>query len=365
MSSRASRSAAALPQLHAASSDFDFLVGGGKLGALIGSYNWSATPLGALESWPQSLRTATTILLRSPVPIALLWGPDGIMIYNDAYAVFGAGRHPALLGSPVLEGWPEVADFNAEVMRVGLSGGTLSYRDRHLVLHRHGHAEDVWLNLDYSPVLDESARPAGVLAIVVETTERVVGERRLRTLREIALRMSPATSVQAVFEAAAEVMATANPADLPCVLLYRLQTAGHLRLVGHYGARPRESARSVDMTGPDGGLASLFTQLRADELTEIPAKLLLEPYTGDGAAIHRLALLPITSGDSLIGVIAVGIGRGKKAIRTGQLNFMNSSRWWPRRFPRGQQPHSHWKRSTGGLPLWPSWTAPRPHSFRT
>ncbi|HEY2591547.1 MAG TPA: PAS domain S-box protein [Steroidobacteraceae bacterium] len=157
-----------------------FLAGGGELGALIRAFDWAATPLGPPERWPQSLKTATAILLRSPVPIVLLWGPQGTMIYNDAYAVFGGGRHPYLLGSPVLEGWPEVSDFNAHVMQVGLSGGTLAYRNQHLVLYRSGKAEDVWMNLDYSPVLDESGRPGGVLAIVVETTERVIGERRLR-----------------------------------------------------------------------------------------------------------------------------------------------------------------------------------------
>ena len=114
----------------------------------------------------------------------MLWGPDGIMIYNDAYSVFAGGRHPQLLGSPVLAGWPEVADFNRRVMEVGLSGGTLSFRDEHLVLHRNRVPEDVWLNLDYSPIRDETGKPAGVLAIVVETTQRVFAERQVRELNE-------------------------------------------------------------------------------------------------------------------------------------------------------------------------------------
>lgn len=160
--------------------DADFLCGGGELGQLIRAHDWLRTPLGPLESWPQSLKTATAILLRSPIPLVLLWGADGIMIYNDAYAGFAGARHPRLLGSKVLEGWPEVTDFNSNVMRVGLAGGTLAYRDLHLVLHRNGRGEDVWLNLDYSPVLDEDGSPAGVLAIVFETTERVVAEAQAR-----------------------------------------------------------------------------------------------------------------------------------------------------------------------------------------
>ncbi|WP_415837142.1 PAS domain S-box protein [Sphingomonas sp. IC4-52] len=142
--------------------------------------DWSATSLGPISAWPPSLRTATSILLRSPVPIVMLWGEEGIMLYNDSYSLFAGGNHPQLLGSRVREGWLEVADFNDHVMKVGLAGGTLRYRDQELTLYRNGVAEPVWMDLDYSPVLDESGRPGGVLCILNETTERVLGERRLR-----------------------------------------------------------------------------------------------------------------------------------------------------------------------------------------
>src|SRR5271168_3247299 len=156
-----------------------FAAGGGKMGARLREHDWSITPLGPLATWPQTLRTTVGLVLHSVVPIVLLWGEDGIMIYNDAYSVFAGGRHPLLFGSKVREGWPEVADFNDNVMKVGLSGGTLSYRDQELTLHREGFPEQVWMNLDYSPVLGENGRPAGVLAIVVETTQRVLTERAL------------------------------------------------------------------------------------------------------------------------------------------------------------------------------------------
>ncbi len=157
-----------------------FPTGGGELGDLIRGFDWAATSLGPIAGWPQSLKTTTNMLLLSPVPIVLLWGNDGIMIYNDAYSVFAGSRHPQLLGSKVREGWAEVADFNDNVMKVGLAGGTLAYKDQELTLFRHGRPEQVWMNLDYSPVLDESGRPAGVMAIVVDTTERVLTDRRLR-----------------------------------------------------------------------------------------------------------------------------------------------------------------------------------------
>lgn len=151
----------------------------GQMSRLIAAHDWSAS-LGPIGRWPASLRTTVSLMLYSPVPMVLLWGEDGIMIYNDAYSRFAGGRHPKLLGSRVREGWPEVADFNDNVMRVGLAGGTLAYQDQELQLARRGQLESVWMNLDYSPVFDESGRPGGVIAVVVETTERVRTEAALR-----------------------------------------------------------------------------------------------------------------------------------------------------------------------------------------
>lgn len=159
---------------------FAFLGHTGPAARLVRDFDWGRTPLGRVETWPQSLKTATALLIQSPVPIVMLWGEEGVMIYNDAYSVFAGHRHPALFGSNVREGWPEVADFSDNVMKVGLAGGILAYQDQELTLHRKGYPEQVWMNLDYSPVLDESGKPAGVIAIVIETTDRVLAERRNR-----------------------------------------------------------------------------------------------------------------------------------------------------------------------------------------
>jgi signal transduction histidine kinase/ActR/RegA family two-component response regulator len=170
---------------------FAFLRWEGEMARLIRDHDWSKS-LGPIADWPSSLKTTVGLLIRSPVPLVLLWGEDGIMIYNDAYSVFAGGRHPSLLGSKVREGWPEVADFNDNVMRVGLAGGTLAYKDQELTLYRTGAPEQVWMNLDYSPVIDESGQPGGVIAIVVETTPKVKAdlalresERRLRFLDDL------------------------------------------------------------------------------------------------------------------------------------------------------------------------------------
>ncbi|WP_434650665.1 ATP-binding protein [Pseudomonas sp. D1-2] len=149
----------------------------GEMARRIRAYDWRRTELGAIEHWSASLRSAVQLMLASPLPMVMLWGRQGYMIYNDAYAEFAGGRHPYLLGSAVELGWPEVAEFNRHVLDVCLGGGTLSYRNKELVLLRDGKPEDVWLDLYYSPVPDDDHSPAGVLAIVVETTELVLSER--------------------------------------------------------------------------------------------------------------------------------------------------------------------------------------------
>jgi PAS domain S-box-containing protein len=158
-----------------------FLRSNSVLAGLIRNFDWAGTALGPIESWPQSLRTIVAMIIHSQVPMVLLWGERGYMIYNDAYSQFAGERHPQLLGSEVRDGWPEVADFNDHIMKAGLSGGTLAYRDQELTLYRSGKPEQVWMNLDYSPVIDETGEPAGVIAIVVETTQRVLADRRNET----------------------------------------------------------------------------------------------------------------------------------------------------------------------------------------
>lgn len=152
----------------------------GEMGRLIRDYDWSRTKLGPIGSWPQSLKTAVELALGTPVPVVLLFGEDGILIYNDGYRVFAGMRHPQILGMPVLQAWPEVADYNQLVMDTCLAGGTLSPREKLMVLNRHGLMEDVWLDLDYSPIRDDSGKPFGVFVTVIETTKKLLAERELR-----------------------------------------------------------------------------------------------------------------------------------------------------------------------------------------
>ncbi len=158
-----------------------FLNGGGELAGRIRAFDWSTTSIGPIEAWSAAMKATLAFVLRSPVPIVTLWGDRGVMIYNDAYRAFAGGRHPLLLGTDVLEGWAEVADFNANVMqRVFHEGGTLSYKDQELVLTRDGTARVLWTDLEYSPAVDVDGGVIGVVAIVIETTEKVLASRQLQ-----------------------------------------------------------------------------------------------------------------------------------------------------------------------------------------
>ncbi|HEV2675935.1 MAG TPA: PAS domain-containing protein [Aliidongia sp.] len=198
----------------------EFLNCPGEMAVRVANFDWPSTALGPIAEWPHSLKTITGFLMRSPIPIVLLWGPDGVMIYNDAYSVFAGARHFEKLGKKVCDAWPEVAEFNANVMRVGLAGGTLAYKDQELTLYRTGRAEQVWMNLDYSPVLGDDGMPGGVIAIVVETTERVLADRRIAAEQE---------QFSQLFEQAPTFMAMLRGPQ------HRIELAnpGYLKLVGH------------------------------------------------------------------------------------------------------------------------------------
>jgi len=185
----------------------------------IRAHDWSAS-LGELSAWPTSLKTTVALMLHSPVPLVLLWGPDGIMIYNDAYGVFAGNRHPGLIGTKVLEGWPEAADLNREVMRVGMAGGTLEFKDFELALNRHGKLEVGWMDLFYSPVLAENGEPGGVIAVVVETTDRVLARRETAAQRERLVQM---------FQDAPSIMAQLDGPDH----VFTFTNAAYQQLIAH------------------------------------------------------------------------------------------------------------------------------------
>ena len=202
------------------SSDSGCLAGGGAMGALMRSMDWSPSPLGPVENWPQSLRTSVSTCLNSRFAILIWWGPDLIMLYNDAYREIIAGKHPAALGRPGRECWPEIWDIIGPMLHSVIENGEATWSDDLLLLlERHGYPEECYFTFSYSPIRDESGAVGGVFTPVAETTERVIGERRLCTLRDLAGRGSIAKSPAEACRVAAETL-LANRYDVPFAALY-------------------------------------------------------------------------------------------------------------------------------------------------
>ena len=173
-----------------AASGLDFLAGGGTMGALMRAKDWSATPLGPASAWPQSLRTSVSTCLNCSFPILIWWGPDLVKLYNDAYAAIIAEKHPRALGSPGREVWPEIWDTIGPMLgRVMDHGEATPANDLLLVLHRRGFPEECYFSFSYSPIRDETGRVGGVFCPVIETTARVLGERRSAFLLDLESRL--------------------------------------------------------------------------------------------------------------------------------------------------------------------------------
>ena len=144
--------------------------GVGEMAQRCRTLDWAATPLGPIEQWPQSLRTAAQLTLASIFPSIVLWGPELIQIYNEGYRLILGVKHPAGLGQPTHECWPEVRYINAPIFDRVLRGETLSFEDALYPLLRSGVLEDAWFTLVFAPILAESGRLEGVFVTVQETT---------------------------------------------------------------------------------------------------------------------------------------------------------------------------------------------------
>jgi PAS domain S-box-containing protein len=187
---------------------------GGEIAHLIAEREGSRSPLGPPSQWPQDLRDAVRLIFPAAVPIVMFWGADYLALYNDAYASTIGDKHPAAFGRPGREFWSELWDEVEPLLRrVRETGETISARDRGFCLERHGHAEEVFLDISYSPLRDEGGAVAGVLCIIDETTTRVVYRARLQFQLELGDLLRPLSDPQAIMAAAAERLGQRLGAD--------------------------------------------------------------------------------------------------------------------------------------------------------
>ncbi|HJT66287.1 MAG TPA: ATP-binding protein [Pyrinomonadaceae bacterium] len=301
------------PQAH------DWLTGGGELGQLIRGYDWSKTPLGPIESWPQSLRSAVSILLPSKAQIAMFWGPDLITLYNDAYRPVLGQKHPEALGQPVREVWSELWDTGLRSLFEGVlqTGEAFWASDWPFNMKRFGFPEETFFDISYDPIRGESGKVDGLFCIVSESTARVVGARRLRTLRDLSLFASAAAnSVEDACRSVAEILSQ-NRHDVPFALIYLLDKSGkNATLAGVSGLEPgtRAASLSVNVSHPESDTAcwpfsAVMQTNRAVEITDVVQRC-GELVTGVWPEpVHTAMMMPIgASGqDRAIGFLVAGV----------------------------------------------------------
>ena len=278
----------------------EWLVGDGEMRTLVRALDWEATPLGSRERWPDRLRTAVDMCLSSNLPVCLSWGSELVCIYNDAYRpMLGATKHPQALGRPARHVWPEIWHISGPRLEAVLrTGQGTSGDDVMFLLDRNGYLEEAFFTFSHNAIRDENSRVSGVLTVTMETTRRVLTERRLRVCRDLAERTASARSdVDACREAAAVL--EGDPADIPFALIYLSAWNGRqASLVASCGAPPvGPSVVELDREGEpliagavarvaQDGVAEVIADLRGlseGPAPETPQSALVMPMPGPGA----------------------------------------------------------------------------------
>ncbi|MGY1591960.1 SpoIIE family protein phosphatase [Geodermatophilus sp. SYSU D00708] len=255
---------------------------GGEVGRAMAQRNWAETPLGPPESWPAELRNVVRILLTSRFSMWAAWGPELTFFYNDAYMHDTLqAKHPLALGRPAREVWAEIwGDIGPRIESVLHTGVATWDEDLLLFLERNGYPEESYHTFSYSPLDDADGRTGGMLCVVTETTGRVVGERRMATLRDLAAAVAATRTQADVLDAVCEQLGR-NLADLPFSLAYVAEADGTARLGCAAGIAPG-SAAAPHVLRPGDGVWPLARALAGEHVLveELPDRFPGLP-TGD------------------------------------------------------------------------------------
>ena len=200
----------------------------GEMARRFREFDWSATPIGPMEFWPESWRHAVQIILDSSFPTAIGLGKELIYFYNDAFIpLAGASRHPAALGLPVPVAWKEIWNeiLLPRFTHTLTTGEPTGEADLLMPLERSGYLEETYLTFSFAALRDDQNRPNGIFCTAIENTARVIAERQINCLRALAARSSLAETPEAACQSAVATL-EGNPRDLPFALLYLLDKDG-------------------------------------------------------------------------------------------------------------------------------------------
>ncbi len=253
-----------------------FISAGGEMAALIAAADWTQTVLGPRDAWSQSLKTVLRILVTSRYAMWMGWGRDLTFFYNDAYAPTLGVKHSKALGQPASQVWAEIwKDIGPRAASVMQSGVATWDEGLLLFLERSGYSEETYHTFSYSPLPDDDGSVAGMLCVVTEETQRVIGERRLDSLRDLGSALGAVRSEPEVMGAIARSLAR-NDKDLPFILIY-LEDAdtGELRLVAETGGMagavaPEKVARPEDLPFAAAAVLSGSEKCVIHDVSDLP-----------------------------------------------------------------------------------------------
>ncbi|MFI4868004.1 MAG: ATP-binding protein [Steroidobacterales bacterium] len=294
-----------------AASSLDFLAGGGEMGARMRALDWTGTPLGAPDQWPQSLKTIVRVMLDSRYAMWMLWGPELTFFCNDAYLPTLGMKGNWVLGSRSDKVWEEIwPDIGPRIAHV-LKRGQATWDERLLLfLERSGFSEETYHTFSYSPVYNDANQIAGMLCVVTEVTDRVIDERRLRVLRDLAARAVGVESVEESCRRLCETLAQ-YPLDTPFAALY-LTDAAHQRArrVARTGELPAHLLPAeLALTGSPWPLAQLIDSEAVQELQHLPQVGIKIPAGPWPDLVQRGLVLPLKGSgqEGLVGFLIVGV----------------------------------------------------------
>ena len=283
------------------------LSGNSEMGKLILQRDWSATPLGPFESWPQSLITSITTALGSRFPTFLFWGPEFNSLCNDGYLAILGEKHPGALGSTLPEVWPEVWQSFYEMLKGVMATGTGSWAEDQIYYleRRNGYPEESYFTFSFSRILDGPDGFGGFSCSAIETTAKVIGERRIKTLREIASQSADQGTVEDTGRACVAALAT-NALDLPFVVLHWVSPGnGAAQVIGSFGVEIPERAGS----GESSALAEVRRTAAPVLVAGVQADFKVLPSPPGRNKPEACYVLPVglAGKDQVCGFLSVGL----------------------------------------------------------
>ncbi len=210
----------------------EFLTGGGELGQRIRDYDWTSTPLGPVESWPQSLRTCVRIMLTSRQPIWIGWGKELIKLYNDPYTAIVGGKHPWALGSPASVVWRDIWREIGPMLSTVMDKDEGTYVESQLlIMERNGYPEETYYTFSYTPIPGDDGGTAGMICANTDDTDRIISERQLRTLTALGKQLIDCSNYSVAIDRTLRTLRS-NPHDFPFALFFTV--ANGKAVLTHY-----------------------------------------------------------------------------------------------------------------------------------